>query len=80
MTGEDVRNHTRCLGCGRAKDVGCIVCWRCFKSGVDGYGQHAGITTAYKYFPSTETEDEAGCLDRWLAEIGRPSIETQLSG
>lgn len=83
ITEDNVRRSTHCCGCGGEKQHGCVICWGCFKSGVDGYGRHAGVDKPYKYFRALETspgqwEDEVNCLNRWLAKIGRPPVEDQL--
>lgn len=28
---EKIRNAKKCLGCGKEKQVNCLVCWDCFK-------------------------------------------------
>ncbi|MFH1921773.1 MAG: hypothetical protein ABIP48_18060 [Planctomycetota bacterium] len=60
-----VRASTKCPGCGKPKQVGCVVCWPCFK-----YRDNP-----LKYF-ANDTPD-AGDLVAWLKAIGRPSLEEQ---
>ena len=52
-----VRTLTTCPGCGGPKQLGCIVCWPCFKHRTDG-------VISFKYY--------AGSLVDWLNqyEIG----------
>lgn len=28
---EKIRNSKKCVGCGKEKQTGCMVCWDCFK-------------------------------------------------
>lgn len=80
MAFSENRKSNKCVGCRGPKDPGCVVCWGCFKSGVDGFSVHAGIKLPFKYFPRLkfadgQYEDEADTLNRWLAANGRcPSV------
>ena len=56
-----VRNHPVCPGCGQAKDLGCLVCWPCFK--------YRNDVEPFKYFE--------GYLREWLHTIDRPTLEAQ---
>ena len=60
---DQVERHARtlpvCPACGKPKDIGCIVCWNCFKYRKD--------IPVFKYHPSCD-------LNEWLALIGMPPV------
>lgn len=69
------RQSQICCGCGKAKDIGLVVCWPCFKYRTD--------VTPFRYF----VEQQRGDLPEWLAYVRatkagyRPSFsETDCSG
>lgn len=62
---EQVRQSPVCPGCGKAKNVGCVVCWGCFK-----YRDNP-----FKYFHNDTPE--ADDLAAWLKEISRPTLKEQ---
>ena len=60
-----VRQSRLCPGCGKTKDIGCVVCWKCFKH----------RDSPFKYFASGT--EYAGDVSQWLTSIGRPTLEEQ---
>lgn len=48
ITQEEAKASELCAGCNRHKDIGLIVCWKCFKYRTD--------ITPFKYFEGTFEE------------------------
>jgi hypothetical protein len=53
VTEDELRRQTVCQGCGQSKDVGCVVCWGCFKYRQD--------VEPFKYFD--------GDIGQWLEMV-----------
>lgn len=53
ITEEQAREMADCVGCGKVKSKGLVVCWDCFKYRKD--------VTPLKYFP--------GELSQWLIQL-----------
>lgn len=64
---KQLRTETHCRACGGAKDIGCVVCWGCFKYPHDiGWGPEF---TPLKYSP-LDTDD-------WLRELDASGLQPQ---
>ena len=55
VTENELRRQTVCQGCGGQKDVGCVVCWDCFKYRQD--------VMPFKWFQ--------GDINEWLEMVAR---------
>ena len=71
-TEAEARQSPQCPGCGKAKEIGCVVCWRCYKQRTDCIPlKH---WTAGRDGSPAKTADEA--LAAWLLMLnGRASHE-----
>jgi len=59
LSDNELRRQTVCSGCGQSKDVGCVVCWNCFKYRQD--------VTPLKYFD--------GGVEEWLEMVKEVTCE-----